>query len=279
MTIAVIWQEGGYQWCAADTRLVTGSANKPTTEIAAKIFAIPVVVTAMDQENFRRTPHYWTKYGFAYAGSAFPASMTAVTASTLLQSLARQGDRSNPPTFEEIARFVHRLAERFMKERRQFSELIGQNADEGLFSAAFFGWCPHEMKYKVAYIDGRIDGGFRVELTFPDAPQEEGDPWLIVGSARETFNNALEEYRQTELHITSRLPRRVIDKMVAEGKNETVGGSTSIGVAHKTGFDILWVVEPITQGQPPARRVFNGLDLDDEIGQVGQYLVGFAGIL
>jgi hypothetical protein len=45
MTIAVIWQEDGFQWCAADTRLVAAD-DEPTTEIATKIYAIPVVVSA-----------------------------------------------------------------------------------------------------------------------------------------------------------------------------------------------------------------------------------------
>ncbi len=37
MTIAVIWQEDGLQWCAADTRLVAGNDDQATTEVAAKI--------------------------------------------------------------------------------------------------------------------------------------------------------------------------------------------------------------------------------------------------
>ncbi|WP_127902513.1 hypothetical protein [Solirhodobacter olei] len=278
MTIAVIWQENGRQWCAADTRLVAGSEDKPTTEIATKIYAIPVVASAMDQEDHLRIPHYWTQYGFAYAGSALPATMTAVTASTLLQKLARPGDLSNPPTFEQIAGFVHRLAERFMKERRQFSEGKGKNSDDGIFSAAFFGWCPHEMKYKVAHIDGRMEAAFRVELTYPDAPPKDGDPWLVLGTAKEAFDEALKAYRRTEPHITSGLPRRAIDKMVAEGPDPTVGGATSIGAAGQNGFDLFWVAEPITPGQPQARRLFNGLDLDTEVGQIGQYLVASTGI-
>jgi hypothetical protein len=84
--------------------------------------------------------------------------MTAVTASTFLQKLARPGDRADPPTFEQIAELVCRLAKRFMTESRQFGS-------HGIFSAAFFGLCPHEQQYKVAYIDGRDDAGsFRVEL-------------------------------------------------------------------------------------------------------------------
>jgi hypothetical protein len=120
MTIAVIWQEDGFQWCAADTRLVAGSDDKPTTEIAAKIYAIPVVVGALDPELNTHEPYYWTQYGFVYAGAALPASMTAVSASTFLQKLARPGKRTDPPTFEQIAELVHRLAKRFMAERRRF---------------------------------------------------------------------------------------------------------------------------------------------------------------
>jgi hypothetical protein len=60
MTIAVIWQEDGVQWCAADTRLVVGRDDKPATEIAAKIYAIPVAAGALDPNLNPRQPHYWT---------------------------------------------------------------------------------------------------------------------------------------------------------------------------------------------------------------------------
>jgi hypothetical protein len=272
MTIAVIWQEDGFQWCAADTRLVAGRDDKPTTEIATKIYAIPVVVGALDLELEPRQPHYWTQYGFVYAGAALSASMTAVTASTLLQKLARPGDRADPPTFEQLAKFVNRLAKRFMEERLRFGS-------DGIFQAPFFGWCPHAMKYKIAHIDGRIDSGsFRVELSYPPPPQTDGDPWLVLGTGASTFASTLAAYRQTEQHIRKRVPRRVIDKMVAEGPDQTVGGATSVGMAHQYGFELFYVVEPITPGQPAARGIFNGLDLDSEIGQIGQYIVAVRGL-
>ncbi len=271
MTIAVIWQEDGLLWCAADTRLVAGENSAPTTEIAAKIYAIPIAVRALDGDLEPRQPHYRIQYGFVYAGAALPASMTAVTASTLLQNLARPGSQTSPPTFEEIAQLVCRLATRFMAERRQFK-------GDGKFSAAFFGWCPHTMQYKVAHIDGRDDAGsFRVELHYPPAPSDH-DPWLVLGSGAQKFRSALEQYRRNEKHITKRVPRRVIDAMVAEGQEQTVGGATSIGAAHRNGFELFYAVEPIIRGQPAARRIFNGLDLDTEIGQVGQYTVAATGI-
>lgn len=271
VTIAVVWQEDGFQWCAADTRLVAGDDDRPATEIAAKIYAIPVVVSAMGN-GFPSQPHYWTQYGFVYAGAALPATMTAVTASTLLQKLTRPGDREDPPTFEQIAEFVCRLAKRFMTERRQFG-------GDGIFSAMFFGWCPHKAIYKLAYINGRDDaGGFRVELTYPAPPQVDGDPWFILGSGDKMFKSTLAEYRNTERHITKRVPRRVIDKMVDEAPNRTVGGATSIGMARRNGFELFYVIEPITPGQPEALRIFNGLDLDTEIGPIGQYHVAITGL-
>ena len=271
MTIAVIWQEDGFQWCAADTRLVAGD-DVPTMEIAAKIYAIPVVTRALDSGLEPRQPHYWTQYGFVYAGAALPASMTAITASTFLQNLARPGGLASPPTFEEISELVHRLAKRFMEERRRFG-------GDGTFSAAFFGWCPHTMKYKIAHIDGRNDAGsFRVELSYPEPPETDGDPWLVLGSGAKSFASTLEEYRKTEKFITKRIPRRVIDKMVADGQDRTVGGATSIGAAYKNGFELFFAVEPVVQGQPQARRIFNGLDLDYEVGQIGEYVVAAKGL-
>lgn len=94
-----------------------------------------------------RQPHYWTQYGFVYAGAALPASQTAINASTILQNLVRPGGRANPPKFKEIGSFMWRLARRFMQDRISFGA-------DGLFQAAVFGWCPYESRYKIAFIDG-----------------------------------------------------------------------------------------------------------------------------
>jgi hypothetical protein len=272
MTIAVVWQEDEVQWCAADTRLVAGRNDAPLTEIAAKIYAIPVAISALGAEVELRAPHYRTQYGFVFAGSASPASMTAITASTFLQKLARVGNQENPPKFEQIAEFVHRLAKSFMEDRRRFG-------GDGMFSAAFFGWCPHSNSYKVAHIEGRNDSGsVRVDLSYPPRPQIDGDPWLVLGGAASTFWSTLIEYKRADNDIRKRVPRRIIDVMVAEGRDRTVGGATSLGMAHPHGFELFYSAEPVTPGQPLARRLFNGLDLDTEVGQIGQYFVAVNGL-
>lgn len=282
MTIAVVWQEHQRQWCAADTRLVAGSTDRTVTDIASKVFSIPVVVHAMPEPTIVRAPHSWTEYGFVFAGSASPAAITAATASTLLQKLARPGDRMNPPTFEEVAEFVRRLAAKFMQERRHHlasRQDQRQHRDDGLFSAAFLGWCPYAQDFKVARIDGKDDSGsFRVELSFSERPEEDGEPWLVLGSGAASFKEKFEICKADETHRTSMLPLRAIEKMVAEDTDPTVGGSTSIGMAYENRFQLFYRLEPSQVGEPHARRTFNGLDLDFDVGKVGEYFVAIDGL-
>jgi hypothetical protein len=162
MTIAVIWQEDGVQWCAADTRLVAG--DTPSTELAAKIYAIPVAASAVDEDGELRMPHGFAQYGFVYAGSVLTASTTAITSSTLLQRLSREGQRTDLPKFEHIAEFVYRLSDHFMQERVYFMRNRIHRGADAMFSAALFGWCPQTNSYKVAYINGRED--LTVELSY-----------------------------------------------------------------------------------------------------------------
>ena len=272
MTIAVVWEEDGFLWCAADTRLVAGAQDKPTTEIGSKIYSISMAVAAFGPDGFVRAPHIRSQFGFVYAGAALPASTTAVTATTLLQKLARPGNQVSPPRFEDVAGLVHRLARRFMLERR------GLGSDAG-FSAAFFGWCPHDQRFKVAHIDHREErGNLYVDLLFPPAPAEDGEPWLVLGTGTGTFYRGLDAWREADEVITKRVPRRVIERMVAGGVDPTVGGATSIAFASQHAFELCYSLEPVQGQSPLARGVFNGLDMETEIGAVGEYLVAITGM-
>lgn len=272
MTIAVIWHEDGHQWCAADTRLVVGEVDDPVSEIGSKIFSIPLATAAIVPGGGTRAPHFSTEYGFVYAGSALPAVLTAAMSSTLLARLGRTGNRISPPQFEQVAELVHRLARRFMTERRHFG-------GEGKFSAAFFGWCSYAKDYKVAHIDGIEDAtGFRVDLSYPEKPKMDGDPWLVFGSGAAAFRTRLDTYKEAEENIAPRVPQRVIEKMVAESAHPAVGGATSVGFAHQHGFELLYTIEPPAPGETMNRRTFNGLDFKDEIGDVFPYMVAMFGV-
>jgi hypothetical protein len=141
--------------------------------------------------------------------------MTAIMASTFLQRLVGPG--ANAPTFEQIAELVCRLARRFMTDRRRFMadrRLYGSD-DDGMFWAALFGWCPHEMKYKIAHIDPKNNAGsFRVELDYPSSPETDGEPWLILGTGRPAFLSTLAAY-----HKASSAPRYRQDGGRGSGPN------------------------------------------------------------
>jgi hypothetical protein len=275
VTIAVIWKEHGLQWCAADTRLVVDTPHPSTvTEMAKKLYVIPVATAARTPgEIWPRVPHYWTQYGFVYSGSSAAASITAVTASMLLQNLVHDGGREGPPTFEAMSALVHRLAERFMSDRRR------RYGKDGIFQAAFFGWCPHASDYKLAHINGRDDAaGFNVDLKYPPAPSVDGEPWLVLGSGEPTFSSELSKLKTAGNHAI-RLPRHVIAEMVRHGQDPSVGGSVSTGAARPNGFDLYYSLEPGGLDPTTMHRVLNGLDLDRDVGPVGRYTANVMGLV
>jgi len=267
MTVAAIWRQNNYLWCAADSRLVAGKQDQVVTEKVAKIHSIPIAIHAQDMDGCLRTPHYWTQYGFVYAGSAAPASMTAITASTLLQQLARQGSQTSPPRFEEIAEFVRKVAQQFMTERRQ----LGGDAK---FWSALFGWCPHASDWKVAHISPQgSESDFRVELDFPPAPITDGAPWLVLGTGQKVFEETYAKLTANGSPPSLQIPNKVIEKMIEENLDETVGGTISVGAAHENGFVLFHSdgVNPWDTSEP--LRLFNGLDLDRDLGDVFPYKV------
>lgn len=267
MTVAVIWEEEGLLWCAADSRLVAGKDDQTVSEMAAKIHSIPIVVHAQVPDGNLRMPHYWTQYGYVYAGSAAAASMTAITSATLLQQLAREGGQTNPPRFEEIAELVRKLAQRFMTERRQLG-------GDGSFWSAFFGWCPHDEKWKIAQMNPHDEGrNFRVELQYPEAPKEHGAPWLVLGSGKKVFDAVLAAHLEKSTSASKHVPRLIIEQMINEDLDKTVGGTVSTGAAHHHGFILFHseVVGPWDSSD--RRRIFNGLDLDRDVGGVFPYYI------
>lgn len=276
MTIVAVWKELDHLWCVADTRITSEPNDRIRSEVTAKIHAIPILASAYDPEVSAeeaifnaREHHYRMAYGFAFAGSASPASQAAATASTLLQRLMRPGPRSNGPTFESVAELIYRLSNRFMIEARRFSP--GEE-DAGLFTVALFGWCHHAERFKVAKIEGRSDyGPFRLELSYPTEPAVQKDPWLVLGSGAAAFNAEFQKIRSAARPMKF-VPRAAVEAMVRSGADRTVGGAISLGVAHHRGFELIETTEAQLDGAQ--FRTFNGLDLDNEVGPVGEYHVG-----
>lgn len=273
MTIAALWKEDNLLWCAADTRLVAGKSDDPTTESASKIFTVPLSTSAFDAEGSPRQPHYWTQYGFVYSGSALSAIMTVGNCTTLFQRLVSPGfELENPPHFHDVAACVKRISEHFMRERRSFGS-------DGLFDAVFFGWCPYAEDFKVALIEGRDDSGsFRVDLSYPEEPAVSGEPWVVIGSGKSSFEKALSTLKVGAAGFVKRVPKAAIEDMIAKSTDKTVGGAISLGAAHKRGFEVFSTIVPIVPGEPEAYQLFNGMDLARNVGSVGRYSANLTGL-
>ena len=273
MTIVALWKEEGSLWLAADTR-VSNDRGIVSTDSAAKLYSLPVVAMRPDNAGFLRLPHWWTSYGFAFAGAVLPATMTAITATTLLQQLTGLPNSQLPPRFEEVAAFVRSLAARFMDEHYSAHKRQGS-----LFSAALAGWCPYDNCFKVGHIWHHTTPDLQVTLSYPDAPAD-GQSWVVLGSddAKHSFDfqcQALEDGGASQ----GRVPLKAIEQMVAKGG--VVGGAVSLMVCPASslpGASLFWRAVPAVEGQPQARRLFNGIDLDQDLPRVGNYMVGGVGM-
>ncbi|WP_439579665.1 hypothetical protein [Elioraea sp.] len=271
MTIVAIWQEGAFLWTAADTRIVTGSGNVKT-DSGSKIFSIPIICFQPDSEGFFRIPSYNTTYGFAFAGSVLPASMTAITAATLLSALIPTSESRAPPCFEHIAVLFERLAGRFMQEHYR-----AHSIPDALFSAALFGWCGYERIFKVAHISGH-NGRYNAEVALTyTSPRHDTEPWLVLGSGKIDFDYELRELQSSKEPSAGRLPLRAIERMIGKGKLD-IGGAISVGITTCSGFRPFLRVAPRKSGKSEAGRFYNGIDVDNELGLIGHYCVGNAGI-
>jgi len=273
MTIVAVWEEDGHGWMAADTRFANDSGTI-TSDSGAKLYSLPIRCHRPGGDGSLRVAHWWSSYGFAFAGAVLPASMTAVTASTLLQQLVGPANTQLPPRFEEIAEFVRSIASKFAREHYDAHQREG-----ALFSAGMLGWCPYDEKFKVAHISPFDGGGgtFDMKVTFPAAPQS-GEAWLLLGSEGAKLSFDL-EYQQVA-HSRARRPILAIENMIAKN-GSLVGGALSLAVCQPSspaGVTLLYRLLPQVPGAPAARRVFNGIDLDKELSQVGNYQVGVIGL-
>lgn len=279
MTIIAIWYEPSDDalWSIADTRISTPGATGNhiiRSDSGAKLFMLPIACRVVCSEaDFRPLPYFVTTFGFAFAGDVLPASMTFGTASTMLQSLVSV-TKSSPPTLYDIAKLVSRVGERFSREC-----LGSSNGTYGKFEAAVFGYCAHLRKYAVYHLTPTLDQStFSISVT--ESLPEDNLGITILGNGKEELNTEI-DYIQREgdpYQRSGRIPKLAVEAMVKKS-NGPIGGSLAIGIASRFNYDLYWWAQPLEYGKPQAIRSFNGIDLDEEIGVVGDYLIGMNGMV
>ena len=278
MTVVAIWFEPTEQvlWSVADTRI---SAPGPTggstimTDSGAKLFAIPIHCHASRMNlEFRKKTLYQSSVGYAFAGDVLPATMTFATASTFLQNLTTVGS-DEPPRLSEIAAMIGLLGQRFSKEA-----LGSSNGSYGKFIAAVFGWCPTLNRFAIYKLTPRLTPSkfeMQIEETLPD----DNVSIVSFGTGAARLIQRLDDIRRfgDKYHRTAHLPKIAVEKLIEEDMGD-VGGSLSIGAATRDGFRLYSYVTPIVMGKPEARISFNGIDLGENAGLIGHYMISVDGI-
>jgi len=279
MTVVTIWLEprDNALWAVADTRISSPGPDGGitiSTDSAAKLFAIPIQCNRPSSDiSFKRVPHYTTSIGFAFAGDVVPATMTVATASTFLQNLTTTGS-SDPPRLSEIARMIGRLAARFSKEK-----LFSSNGHYGKFQSAVFGWCPVLDRFAIYELKPHSDQA-QFDIECLEYLPKDNQQAVSFGSGAKRLNELIAHIRQNgdEFQRTSLLPKLAVEALIRENNLGDVGGNLSIGLANRFEFRLYAHVTPIVPGFPDAKMCFNGIDLFDEVGPIGHYLIAINGM-
>ncbi|KAB1087671.1 hypothetical protein F4V91_15285 [Neorhizobium galegae] len=278
MTIVAVWREADALWCVADTRISRpmekGSVNV-TTDAGGKLF--PLRITCRKEAFFQHgvlfmnRPHHDQKVGVAFAGNVTAATQTITTMVLVCQELHTEKD-DQIPALCDVAFLLSRVSAQYAAHVRSATlDLSTRN----LFSFVIFGFCPVAQELQAWMIEEEVKDEQTTVSVKRCSTSSETDV-IVLGSQQARFRELLTEFRSNgrdEFDRSTRWPKLVVEKMVLESRGD-VGGSVSIGLATKDGFENRWTSAPDVPGQPRGRRLLNGIDVDEIIGRIGPARVG-----
>lgn len=104
------------------------------------------------------------------------------------------------------------------------------------------------------------------------------DP-IVLGSGGKLVLEGVTQMRANGASTSTHLPKWVMQGIVRQGVKDDVGGSMAIGIANALECRLYRLASPIASGQPGLKMTYNGIDIDAEVGLVGQYMVGLHGMV
>lgn len=249
---------GKYIWAVADSRVgVRSTAGRSVLiDHAPKIIGFPVRgyhVRALEVPELI----FASKVAVAYAGNTIGAFSTVITATSALARLKCGSQREEPPTLEDIARAVKRIAVRHAKS-------IGVlHPDTAPMEFAVFGGCPRERRLRL----------FRFEVPSGEAAEEldltPDDAVVILGSGADAVRAQIAERRKgRSLDDVDwwTAPYHAMEDVIRSANIDSVGGG--LQVVRASTDDVIQIA---TLGTRRPIRLF-GLDLEEDIGAVGWWL-------
>jgi hypothetical protein len=237
------------------------------TDHGPKILLLPVVVRQSGAAGFFDKVRLTTTVGFAFAGSVPPALATHAVCSAVLQSLIALA--SAPlPSFCEIAEFVRRSSEQYMRDWGVLSP------NGARFSSLVFGRCPINGTFEVVHIAPTRESVFSVAAVRVDTSQP-----TAIGSGAEAFHNQLKTIQRDgdPFGRTARLPLLALEGLVSGQSQTDVGGAIQLARADFAGVELYTRTTPVVPGKPEAKMTFLGIDVRD-LGPVGQCIIGMTSV-
>jgi hypothetical protein len=261
----------------ADTRIIRSVGNV-LTEHGPKILPIRIQGRQPGPSGFFDQDAFQTDIGFAYSGATLSALSAHALASALLGNLAAQTG-TPPPSMSEIAFFIGGVSAEYMRE-------VGQlNGNNALFGAIVFGFCHATRQLRGFEIRPRLNHSpFTCDVVEHDLQQNNSI--VIIGSCPDLLRRRIEVDRaaaieQGNIHpvIDIDRPARVLQALIDEGADPSVGGMIQQGWATAAGFEVVAKLRPITPRPPSSRNAglfVLGFDAMD-VQQIGDYAVLLTG--
>jgi len=260
----------------ADTRIIRGVGDV-LTEHGPKILPVRVHGRRPGESGFFDKDAFQFDVGFAYSGATLPALSTQALATALLGNLV--GPTGIPPSMAEIAYFISDISAEYMYE---VGQLNGYNA---LFSAIVFGFCHATQQLRGFEIKPRLNHSpFVCDII--EHPLHQNDSIVVIGSCPDLLRQRVDADRDAaiargDVHpiIDMDRPTRVLQALINENADPSVGGMIQQGWATAAGFEIVAKANPITP-RPPSPRNFGlfvlGFDIMD-MQRVGPNFVNLMG--
>jgi hypothetical protein len=275
VTVVAIWfepQDKGL-WAAADTRIsvpAPGGGVYVRTDSAAKLYSLSVVCRpiANSQELFP-PPHWFGTFGFAFSGDALPALMTFATATSCLANL-KSFTRTSPPTLRSVAEVVRRLGTLLGKETA-----ASRNGSALQMEIAVFGWCPILERFAVYSLAPDVPAD-PLSLALKEALPATNEEITVLGSGGEEILERAARLREGGTEY--RAPTWAVRGMINQGGTPEVGGSLTLGFANRFGFNHFAPMTPMPGGTSGILMTLNGIDIDQQIGPVGEYRISMIGM-
>jgi hypothetical protein len=266
MTIVACWlnrAQAEQLWAVSDT-LVSDEGGGATTsllDVSSKLFQVPVICRKPDASGFYNEVYHTHSIGLAFSGSSLVGLNLVATLSSITTQLGG-AQSSTVPSLADIANLACRLAQKYI-----FS--LGQSRGRvERFEGAVFGYCHVAQSYRA----------FRFKPMAPDNPtmvlseenlHEEGYVLLMGDKIEEIRSRITATRREATGIMWHRAPKTVVQGVIASREFPTIGGYLQMGIGTPSGFFLLSVCVPVFEGEPSARILFRGLDIDAEIGHVG----------